>query len=148
MPVNATIPSKTFRGAIVYFALVFSTGFLFGSIRVPFIVPRIGERYAELAEMPLMFMAIFFASRYVLRRYGLKTDMVGVIAMGVIALLLLAGSELLLAVLLTGWEVTEYIASRDKISGSVYLAMLILFAAMPWLQARKRTNVLPSASDA
>ena len=146
---NATSPSKTFRGAVVYFALVFSTGFLLGSVRVPFIVPRIGERYAELAEMPLMFIAIFFASRYVLRRYGQKTpDAVGLIAMGVIALLLLVGSELLLAVLLAGREVIEYIASRDNVSGSVYLAMLVLFAAMPWLQARKRNNALPAASDA
>ena len=68
--------------------------------------------------------------------------------MGVIALLLLVGSELLLAVLLAGQEVIEYIASRDTVSGSVYLAMLVLFAAMPWLQARKRNNALPAASDA
>ena len=145
---NATSPSKILHGAVVYFALVFGTGFLLGSVRVPFIVPRIGERYAELAEMPLMFIAIFFASRHVLRKYCQKTGTVGLIAMGVIALLLLVSSELLLAVSLAGWEVTEYIASRDKISGSVYLAMLILFAAMPWLQARKRNNAQPAASDA
>ena len=144
----ATSPSQTFRGAIVYFALVFGTGFLLGSIRVPFIVPRIGERYAELAEMPLMFTAIFFASRHVLQRYGQKTEVGGLIAMGVVALMLLVVAELLLAVLLAGRGVTEYISSRDKVSGGVYLAMLILFAAMPWLQARKRNNSPPAASDA
>ena len=145
---NFTSPSKTFRGAIAYFALVFGTGFLLGSVRVPFIVPRIGERYAELAEMPLMLIAIFFAARHVVRKYGQKIDAGGLIAMGVIALLLLVGSELLLTVLLAGREVIEYIASRDKVSGSVYLAMLFLFAAMPWLQARKRNNAPPAASDA
>ena len=145
---NATITSNSFRGAVVYFVLVFGTGFLLGSVRVPFIVPRIGERYAELAEMPLMFTAIFFASRYVLRKYGQKTDTVGLIAMGAIALLLLVSSELLLAVLLADRGVTEYIASRDKVSGSVYLAMLILYAAMPWLQGRKLNKTPLGANDA
>lgn len=132
----------------MYFVLVFGTGFLLGSVRVPFIVPRIGERYAELAEMPLMFTAIFFASRYVLRKYGQKTETVGLIAMGAIALLLLVISELLLAVLLADRGVTEYVASRDKVSGSVYLAMLILYAAMPWLQGRKLNKTPLGANDA
>lgn len=145
---NATITSNSFRGVVVYFVLVFGTGFLLGSVRVPFIVPRIGERYAELAEMPLMFTAIFFASRYVLRKYGQKTETVGLIAMGAIALLLLVISELLLAVLLADRGVTEYVASRDKVSGSVYLAMLILYAAMPWLQGRKLNKTPLGANDA
>jgi len=142
--VNATSPSKTIRGGIVYFALVFGTGFLLGSVRVPFIVPRIGQRYAELAEMPLMFAAIFFASRHVLHKYGQKTDSGGLIGIGVIALLLLVGAELLLAVLLAGRGVGEYIASKDKVSGSVYLTMLLVFAAMPWLQARNQNSAPPA----
>ncbi len=137
---SATSPPKTFQGAVAYFALVFGTGFLLGAVRVPFIVPRIGERYAELAEMPLMFIAIYFASRYVLRKYGQKADTAGLVVMGVVALLLLVASELLLAVFLAGRGVAEYVASRDTISGSVYLAMLVLFAAMPWLQARQRNK--------
>ena len=144
----ASRTSKTIRGAIVYFALVFGTGFLLGSVRVPFVVPRIGERYAELAEMPFMFMAIFFASRHVLQRYGLKTDSGSLIGIGVIALLLLVGAELLLAVLLAGRGVGEYLGSRDKVSGSVYLAMLLVFAGMPWLQARKQNHAPPADGGA
>jgi len=146
--VNATSLSKTVHGAIVYFALVFGIGLLLGSVRVPFIVPRIGERYAELAEMPLMFIAIFFASRHVLQKYGQKTGSVGLIGIGIIALLLLVGAELLLAVLLAGRGFGEYIASRDRVSGSVYLAVLLVFAAMPWLQARKQNNAPPAAGEA
>ena len=77
--------SKTLSAVLVYFALVFDVKFLLGLIRVPFIVPRIGERYAELAEMPLMFVAIYFASRYVLRKHGETTDLAGLIAVGFIA---------------------------------------------------------------
>ena len=138
MPVHTFSLSKTLRAALVYFALVFGVGFLLGLIRVPFVVPRIGERYAELAEMPLMFVAIYFASRYVLRRFGEKTDLAGLIAVGVIALLILVGAELLLAVVLAGRGIGEYISRRDPVSGSVYLVMLMVVAAMPWLQARQR----------
>ncbi len=57
----------TIRAALVYFALVLGTGFVLGVVRVPFIVPRIGERWAELAEMPFMAAVIFFAAGYLLR---------------------------------------------------------------------------------
>ncbi len=142
MPLNTFSQSKTLHAALVYFAFVFAAGFLMGSIRVPFVVPRIGARYAELAEMPLMFMAIYFASRFVFRKYGQTIDSAGLIEVGVIALLLLVGAELLLAVLLAGRGIGEYISSRDPVSGSVYLVMLVVFAAMPWLQARRQRTQL------
>ncbi len=132
---NLGLP-KTLLAALAYFALVFGAGFLLGAIRVPFIVPRIGERYAELAEMPLMFVAIYFASRHVLRRYCQTTGSAGAIVVGVIALSFLVAAELLLAVMLAGRSVGEYVLSRDPVSGSVYLLMLVVFAAMPWLQSR------------
>lgn len=146
-PVNTVWRSKTLSAAVLYFALVFGAGFLLGSVRVPFVAPRIGERYAELIEMPFMFVAIYFASRYVLRRFGPRTDSAGLIGTGIIALLLLIGAELLLAVLLAGRGIVEYISSRDPVSGSVYLLMLLLFAAMPWLQARRAMKAPPAASQ-
>jgi iron complex transport system permease protein len=58
------------------------------------------------------------------------------------ALLLLA-AELLLAILIAGRSVADYLTGRDPVSGSVYIAMLIVFAAMPWLQARQSQHRLP-----
>jgi hypothetical protein len=45
---------------------------------------------------------------------------------------------LTLAAVLQGQGVQQYLASRDPVSGSVYLGMLVLFAAMPLLLARGR----------
>ena len=59
----------SFKAAVAYFALVLGAGFVLGTIRVPFLVPRLGERYAELLEMPIMFVVIVLAARYVVRRY-------------------------------------------------------------------------------
>ena len=121
-----------------YFGLVFGAGFALGAIRVPLIVPHLGERYAELAEMPLMFAAIWFAAGYVVRRYAATG--VGVAAwfgVGVFALGFMLAAELLLAVALAGKGVGEYIASRDPVSGTVYLVMLAVFASMPCWQYRR-----------
>jgi len=86
------------RSAAVYFGIVFGVGFMLGSVRVPFVVPWLGERSAELAEMPLMFIAIFLAAGYVVRRYGVSVTPRGWALVGVAALALLVCAELLLAV--------------------------------------------------
>lgn len=54
--------------------------------------------------------------------------------MGLLALALMVCAELGLAVVLQDQTLAEYIASRDEISGSVYLALLIVFALMPRLR--------------
>ncbi len=117
-----------------YFALVFGMGFLLGSIRVPFLVPRVGARTAELIEMPFMFVAIFFAARYVVRRFALKSS--ERLAAGLIALALVVAAELTLATVVQDQSLAAYITSRDPISGSVYLLMLGVFALMPNLLSR------------
>ena len=128
--------SRLLIAAAVYFGIVFAVGFVLGSVRVPFLVPRLGERIAELAEMPFMFMAIFLAAGYVVRRPGPPIAAVGWALAGALSLSMLVAAELLLAVALAGRSVGEYIASRDPVSGSVYLMMLVVFAAMPWLRHR------------
>jgi hypothetical protein len=124
------------RASAIYFALVFGAGFALGLIRVPLLVPRFGERVAELLEMPIMLVVIFFASRYVVGRFALTSSVGFVVAVGVFALVLLLAAELLLAVALQGRSVAGYISDRDPVSGFVYLALLVLYAAMPWLQTR------------
>ena len=127
---------RVVKSAALYFAWVFGTGFLLGSIRVPLLVPRIGERYAELLEMPFMLVAIVVACRLLLRRRHPAFRAGALLAMGLIALALVLLAELLLAVVLQGRALGDYIASRDPVSGSAYLALLLLFALMPALIGR------------
>lgn len=125
------------RLAFLYFAAVFGIGFLLGAIRVPLLVPRLGERWAELLEMPLMLIAIHWAAGLVLRRHRGVRRGPALLRIGALALLLLLLAELLLAVALSGRSLGSYLASRDPVSGTVYLAMLLVFAAMPWLRAAR-----------
>jgi hypothetical protein len=122
------------RASFLYFALVMGAGFLLGSVRVLFVVPHLGERWAELAEMPIMAMVIVVAAGYILRRYPEVQTRGRALMVGFTALALSVSAELVLAVVLQSQSLSEYLASRDKISGSVYLVMLVAFALMPRLR--------------
>lgn len=139
---------KTVIAALVYFGLVLGTGFALGMIRVPFIVPKIGERWAELAEMPIMAAVIYISSGYILNRFPeIQTSTRSLIA-GFLALALSVCAELGLAVALQSQTLVDYIASRDKVSGSVYLVLLVFFALMPRLRLPKVLSLHSKTSKA
>ena len=119
-----------------YFACVFGAGFVLGAIRVPLLVPRLGVRWAELIEMPLMLAVIVFAARWIVRRHRLGPRPAGRVGAGMLALALLLGAEFGLVLQLQGGTLATYVESRDPVSGSVYAAMLIVFALMPLVVAR------------
>jgi hypothetical protein len=129
---------RLLKASLVYFALVFGTGFCLGVLRVPFLVPRIGVRWAELAEMPIMAVTIFFCAGYILRRFN-EVDRPGkALIVGILALFFAVCAELALAVAFQSQSLAAYIAGRDKISGSVYLVMLAAFALMPRIRLPSR----------
>jgi hypothetical protein len=123
--------------SVAYFGLVFSVGFILGSIRVPLVVPLVGERAAELLEAPLMLVAIFFSARFVTRRFK-ALRRVDLLYSGLAALLVLLAVEFSVVLGLQGLTVREYLAGRDPVAGVVYVVMLMIFAAMPWLVAGYR----------
>jgi hypothetical protein len=126
--------SQTLRAGFFYFAVVLGTGFILGMFRVLFLVPRIGERWAELGEMPIMAAVIYFAAGYLLRRYPEIRLPTRSLAAGFLALALSVAAELGLATVLQNRTLAEFIGSRDKISGSIYIALLLVFAFMPRLR--------------
>ena len=119
--------------AVRYFAFVFSAGFILGVVRVVLLVPRVGERLAELIEMPLMLAVVYFAARHLVHRESSRINAGGWLRVGAIALLLLLAVEFGVVLTLRGLSITEYVASRDPLSGSAYVVSLLLFAVMPWL---------------
>lgn len=125
---------KTLLAGLAYFAIVLGAGFVLGMIRVPLLVPRIGERWAELAEMPIMAAVIFVAAGFILRRFPEIGTPVRSLAAGFLALALTISAELGLAVVLQSQTLAQFINSRDKVSGSVYLGLLLVFAVMPRLR--------------
>lgn len=118
------------RAGVCYFLIVFGFGFAFGVVRVLLLLPRLGERTAELIEMPLMLAVIFLASRWLVGRWPwLSTGRF--LAAGLLALILLLGAELILAWRLSGLDPLAYAASRDPVSGTAYAVSLLIFALAP-----------------
>jgi hypothetical protein len=125
--------------AATYFAIVFAAGFVFGTVRVLWLVPRLGVRLAELTELPLMLAAVFVASRWINRRFLTGQGQSARLIVGVMALALLLLAEMLLGWTLRGLTPREAFLARDPVSGPAYYLSLCAFALMPWWLGRSRS---------
>ncbi|MBV6432977.1 MAG: hypothetical protein IANPNBLG_03133 [Bryobacteraceae bacterium] len=128
---------NSLKAAAFYFILVFAAGFALAPVRILVMVPRAGERWAELMEMPLMLGAILLAARYTVRRFRLPTAGYTRLAVGLLALVFMLLAEFAVVLRIRGLDLAEYAASRDPVSGGVYLLMLGVFALMPVLAGRR-----------
>lgn len=121
---------------LTYFSLIFAVGFALAMIRIPFLVPRLGERWAELLELPFMLLASALVARWLVTRFSLGTAGQRIGA-GVIALMIMVLAELGLTMAM-GQSVMDYVSGRDPVSGLAYLLALVLFALMPLLTHRQQ----------
>jgi hypothetical protein len=128
---------KILKAGVIYFALVFAAGFVLGTIRVLWIVPRLGTRTAELIETPIMFVVTVLAARWIARRFSLRATPATRLAVGIVALAFLLATEFTVVLWIRGLTISKYFASRDPVSGTVYFGMLAVFAIMPFLVDRR-----------
>ena len=131
---------RVLKAGTLYFALVFGAGFVLGTIRVLWIVPRFGTRIAELMEAPIMLMVTILAARWVARHFAVPPAPSTRLAVGFVALGLMLGTEFTVILWIQGLTISDYLAGRDPVAGTVYLALLGVFAVMPLFVARGRTR--------
>ena len=124
--------------ALLYFALVFGAGFVLGPIRVLLIEPLLGPVAATLCEAPIMIAVTLFAAWWTPRVTSLSGDASALIPVGLLALVLQQVSDLAVGVLLRGMSAIGVLSHFATPEGAIYAALLILFAAMPWLVHRSR----------
>lgn len=125
------------KAGALYFGVVFGAGFVLGTIRVLWIVPRFGTRAAELMETPIMLVVTILAARWVARRLSLEPKVATRLGVGIVALGLLLAAEFAVVLRFRGQTIGEYVQNRDPVAGTVYVVMLAIFAIMPLLVARK-----------
>jgi len=126
------------KPAAAYFALVFGTGFVLGTIRTIVLVPRVGVRAAELLEIPIMIVASGLAARWTVRTFRDERQPRRWARIGVVALALLLSAEALLGAMARGVSPLRALVDKDPISGTAYYLALGVFAAFPWYWARAR----------
>jgi hypothetical protein len=125
------------KAGVLYFALVFGAGFVLGTIRTLWIVPRIGTRMSELMETPIMLVISIVAARWTVLRFAVPSVPSARLVVGGIALVLMLVAEFGFVLWLRGMSIRDYLATRDPVSGTVYYLMLAVFAVMPLLMARR-----------
>jgi hypothetical protein len=103
---------ETLKAGAVYFALVFAAGFVLGTIRTLWVVPRLGVRTAELAEAPIMFGISILAARCVVRHLRVSPLRSRRLAMGCVALGLMLVAEFTLGLWMRGMTIREYFAQK------------------------------------
>lgn len=135
------------KAGLCYFALTFGAGFLLGPLRILLLVPRVGARAAELAELPVMIVVMWLAARWTIRRFHVPSSTASRLAMGVLAFTLLLAAEFLLVLPLRGLTPEQYFATRDPVSGVAYYASLVLLALMPLIASGPSRTSLPRASS-
>jgi len=84
-----------------------------------------------------MFGVTIIAARWIVRRLAVPSTLSSRLGMGGIALGMLLVAEFTFVLWLRNISISEYLAARDPVSGTVYYAMLGVFALMPLLVARK-----------
>jgi hypothetical protein len=121
----------------VYFIVAIAAGFALGALRVLVVVPVVGSRIAELAEIPLMLAVVYFAARRVTRRFAMPYVRGQRLGIGLVALALMLLTEFTLVLRVRGMSVEDYFAGFDPVAGTAYWIAQALFAAMPSLVMRR-----------
>ena len=125
------------KAGLCYFALTFGAGFMLGPLRILVLMPRVGARVAELAELPVMILVTWLAARWTVRRFRVPSSARLRLVMGALAFALLLAAEFSLVLPLRGLTLELYFATRDPISGIAYYAALVLLALMPVVVERE-----------
>ena len=118
---------------------MFGVGFVLGTRRVLFLVPLLGERTAELLEMPLMLGVIVFAARWIVRHRLAAPRLSTTLSVRFLSLGIILFAELGVGMWLRGMSATEVFLNRDPVSGTAYYISLLLFAVMTAIFVRRRS---------
>lgn len=124
--------ARILRAAAGYVGVVFAAGFVFGVVRTLLIAPAVGERTAELGEMPLMLVIVLLAARWRVRRATLTTAGARV-AMGVTAVAMLQVLELALVLAIGEQTPRQWLLERDLVVAAAWWSSMLVMAGGPWL---------------
>ncbi len=130
--------------ALSYALLGLVAGFVFGTLRVLVIAPRIGELAAVSLESPVMLAVSAWFAIWCAGRFHLKGLNGALLAMGLMAFLLLQGGEILLAgafgPLGFAENAVDYAVSWHSPAKWVGLVAQVIFGFLPYLLAKRTDN--------
>lgn len=136
------------QAGVLYFTLVFGTGFVLGTVRVLWLVPAVGTRIAEFLEAPIMFAVIILAARWIVGRLAVPPTIPSRLAVGGIALSLVLVLDFTVVLWIRGLSLDQYVEAFDPVAGTAYFVMLGVFALMPlFVVRRERSNMVHAVDE-
>jgi len=131
---------RSILAGLIYFALVFALGFVLGTLRVLYMAPLLGERWAVLIELPVIVAGCAAAAVVGLRAAGLHAErqLRARAVMGLVAVGLLLTLELSLVRWLRGLSLRDALIGGDWVATLAYRASLFLMGVIPVLLAPGR----------
>jgi hypothetical protein len=131
-----TRAKRVLEAGCIYFAVVFGVGFLLGPVRVIWLEPELGKTVAVLCEAPFLLLAMILGARWVPGWVQMPPGVGPLIGMGLLALVLQQAADFAFG-LLRGVRPAAQFAEFATPAGIVYGTLLVVFAAMPVLVARR-----------
>ena len=128
---------RALTSATVTFLLLFTLGFVFGTIRVVYLTPRLGALAATSAEAPVMLIAAFFLTRWSVRHWRVSHKGGVRWAMVLWFLALLGLFETLLGAALFGRTAAEQWGALATHAGLVGLSAQLIAALLPVFVGRR-----------
>jgi hypothetical protein len=124
--------------ATLYAIIVFSMGFILGTVRVLLLVPGLGETIAVIVEAPVILTASWFVCRWCVR-LSVRRTVAARSLMGLVALLVLMAAEIGMGALL-GRSLVDQLATYGSLAGAIGLAGQVIFAMFPVIQVWGRKS--------
>lgn len=124
---------QVLKAGTVYFLVTVGAQFVLEVIRLQMVALHVGERLAEMLEIPNVLLATIIGARWVVDRFTLP-PLPGIrLSVGLVALMLLLIAEGTVILPLHGLSVTEYLAGQDPVVGMAPLGALGVLTVMPFL---------------
>lgn len=122
----------------LYFAAVFALGFVFAPVREWVLRPAFGTRYAEVVEILVMLVAIFYISAGLVKLMQSKISHQTLGAASCFTVVLIVLADLLVGISLRDMTWLEVWTHRDLVSSVAYHGALLFTALVPIWHTRRR----------
>ena len=117
----------------MYFLVAVGAEFVLEVIRFQVVALHVGERLAEMMEIPNVLLATIIGARWVVDRFTLP-PLPGIrLTVGLVALVILLIAEGAIILPLNGLSVIEYLAGHDPVVGVAPPGALGVLTVMPFL---------------
>ena len=117
-------------------AAVFAAGFALGTIRVLLVAPHLGPLAAVAIEIPLMLIACWIVTGWVIRHCNIDRRFSARIMMGAIAFALLITAEALLGIAVLGQSPSQWLGAFTTPAGVIGLIAQLTLGFMPMIQMK------------